>query len=213
MREKPILFSGPMVRAILEGRKTQTRRVMKRQPTIPRGRYSYDGKGDGTHWLERVKKGEYTEKYFPCEKPPYVPGDRLWVRETFRTVQDEETGAERFIYRADDKEKNPYARWVPSIHMPRSLSRITLEVTDVRVERLKDISEEDALAEGIFKSIREEDGLLLCTDARFENERLLVCAEAVKVFEYEWEFIYGPCSWEANPWVWVIGFKVAEVNK
>ncbi|MCM1512688.1 MAG: hypothetical protein NC112_06240, partial [Oxalobacter formigenes] len=119
---------------------------------------------------------------------------------------------ERVIYRADDKEKNPYARWVPSIHMPRDASRITLEVTDVRAERLKDISEEDCYAEGIFKRIREEDGLQLGTDARFGNERLLVCAEEVAVFKREWEFIYGPGSWESNPWVWVICFKVAEVK-
>ncbi|MCM1128997.1 MAG: hypothetical protein NC211_03830 [Alistipes senegalensis] len=199
MAEKPILFNGPMVRAILEGRKTQTRRVMNPQPALPLGRYRYDGEGDGTHWLELFKNDCPTERYFVCEKPPYQPGDRLWVRETFRTVQDEETGAERFIYRADpDKEKNPYARWKPSIHMPRSASRITLEVTDVRAERLQDISPNDCIAEGAW---------------RIEDKAFGRGHEAVAEYRALWEKLYGPGSWEANPWVWVICFKVAEVKE
>lgn len=180
MKERPILFSGPMVRAILDGRKTQTRRIVKPQPTndyvtfMPLsselvGVTKHGGPIDNRGWLH-------------C---PYgKTGDRLWVRETWCPDVEPYT----FRYKADGGE--PLERWRPSIHMPRWASRITLEVVSVRVERLQDISEEDALAEGITLVERG--------------------TSPVDQFNKLWESINGPGSWEANPWVWVVSFKRIE---
>lgn len=190
MREKPIIFNGQMVRAILEGRKTQTRRIMKPYPVLHAGGF----------WHFRDCQWKDGGLGFPQsgieDHAPYQLGDRLWVRETFRTVQDEETGAEKFIYRADpDKEKNPYARWRPSIHMPRTASRIMLEVTDVRAERLQDIGEDEAIAEGIEKSVY----LYTSKEDRYRESYR-------SGFARQWDAVY--MNWGSNPWVWVICFRV-----
>lgn len=171
MKERPILFSGPMVRAILEGRKTQTRRVVKPQPAHIAG--------IGTV----LNIDTITGKACPYGKP----GDRLWVRETWDGVRLDGGGA-LVSYRADgDKPVTDDGRWHPSIHMPRWASRITLEVVSVRVERLQEISEEDAMAEGV---------------ALAENYR-----GPVAHFASLWEQINGLGSWNANPWVWVVEFR------
>ena len=189
-KERPILFSAPMVRAILAGTKTQTRRVVKGAPedwspvqpqvyapTIV-DRHGFEqpgpdafGAGDaqGDHWI-RCPYGQ--------------PGDRLWVRETWA-----QHGVSA-VYRADSGDRPAGAgMWRPSIHMPRWASRITLEVTGVKVERLQGISEADAIAEGIPQSD--------------------VSPPDMGVFAYRqlWESINGPGSWDANPWVWCVSFK------
>ncbi len=201
-KEHPILFSEPMVRAILEGRKTQTRRIVKPQPA--------------SHLLD----GEWL--------PPKCPygglGDRLWVRETFgycsgvgltsntadATYVCFRDGSQVFkkdrSYHQWTKPVNDSAwpsdwKWRPSIHMPRWASRITLEVTGVRVERLQDISEEDAVAEGL----EPRDW---CGPSQFHLANgCTVYGQSVHCFKKLWESINGLNSWDANPWVWVVEFR------
>lgn len=194
MTERPVIFNGEMVRAILAGRKTQTRRIMKPQPEpVPGqpGEYWWPAKAFET----MVKMSDFQRVGFEGAAADASPfgriGDRLWVRETFGDC------GVRLVYRADDDDgaSCQVARWTPSIHMPRSACRMLLEITDVRVERLNDISEQDALAEGI------DDGTSPAAIAVgwFEKPR--------KAFRRLWERIYGQESWDSNPWVWVVEFK------
>lgn len=176
MMERPILFSAPMVRALLDGTKTQTRRVAKPKRSIE-------------PMTDECRYGQ--------------PGDRLWVREAWREWSDA-----AWHYAADglvlpkqrDRDLAAFLaqrapltwesyRWRPSIHMPRAASRITLEVTDVRVERLHKISRGDAMAEG-------------CPFANLQDGE-----SPVRWYEYLWRAINGPDSWDANPWVWVVEFR------
>jgi len=200
MNDHPILFSGPMVRAILEGRKTQTRRVMSYQPdeyTAVDGPEMYtptviDRNGEEQPGHEEVF-GVYG--YDWSLKCPYgKPGDKLWVRETW-AIEDEYP-----IYRADLNDWSHISglRWRPSIHMPRKASRLTLEIINIRAERLQAISEEDARAEGV---VWQRD---------FGNG--LETREARPVFFDVWDAINGSRDEGAytvknNPWVWVIEFK------
>ena len=189
--ERPILFSAPMVRALLDDTKTQTRRLVKPQPRRVDGGVPF---GDGPAWA-------HAEPGSALMRCPYGKrGDRLWVRETW--ARDDEDGT--LMYRADlGRDMNadaweqgrlegvPRYRWRPSIHMPRAASRIALEVTGVRVERLHQISRGDAMAEGCpFANM--QDG---------ESPR--------RWYEYLWRAINGPDSWDANPWVWVVEFRKA----
>lgn len=208
MKERPILFNGPMVRAILEGRKTMTRRIVKPQPVEnQKGLVNWAHKGCS---IAGARPSALIQ-FIPC--PFGQPGYRLWVKEKwdFRPWPTEENPqAVRVAYGADGYQLdaispdgwNPMLynteRWRPSIHMPRWASRITLEITSVRVERLQDISEVDAEAEGIdfLRSIPDADETLT----------------ARKFFECLWESINGPGSWDANPWVWVVEFKRVEVR-
>lgn len=208
IKERPIIFSGPMVRAIIEGRKNQTRRVMKTQPidVIP-----FEGNQAGK-WVGLIHRGERADEnrglVFTCRYGRV--GDRLWVRETFSIedgVKDESGKDPDFIqYKADSaaqildrhgratgkffvSDNGLIHKWKSSIHMPRWASRITLEITGVRVERLQDISDDDCLAElGEFRSMS------------FSKLRKLA-------FLALWESINGPDSWSLNPWVWVIEFR------
>lgn len=209
MRELPILFNDEMVRAILDGRKTQTRRVLEVQPPDHRYRLatcmsSTDRKIEGLHhWVHvvGVDQRDVGQPYFRC---PYVVGDRLWVREAFAVYQAEPIitegaavasgGDSEVVYRATYGEGGT---WKPSIHMPRWASRITLEVTDVRVERLQDISEDDAEAEGFSRREPEayEDAL---------NDDNWATGQFKRVWD---SFAKRGYSWETNPWVWVIEFK------
>ena len=187
MKERPILFKAEMVQAILGGRKTQTRRVVKL--SLPDGVQAHQVR------LDRCPYG--------------IPGDWLWVRETW--VEGPGDGTP-YLYRADADTDGtvPYlsggaggfgggvsnaniSRWKPSIHMPRWASRITLEVTNVRVERLQRISEDDAMAEGIYPIT---DSLSNCNGARY-------------YFQSLWDSINAKLghSWESNPFVWVVEFK------
>ncbi len=222
IKERPILFSGPMVRAILEGRKTVTRRAMKVQPhdgamvtvehfnTTVTDRHGNQDAGPevfGAWWSD----GECS---LTC---PYgQPGDRLWVRETWGIEMlagySEEGGYSseyELRYRADDSEReisvaagepDPWLKlydsqrgeWRPSIHMPRAACRMVLEITDVRVERLQDISTEQIIAEGPSTTLREHDAEV----------------ELRKQWRELWESTGG--DWDTNPWVWVVEFKRIE---
>lgn len=213
MKERPILFSAPMVRAILAGDKTQTRRVVKPQPHYDR-QFSNDG------MVLHNKKGDQTTSIhtplIACHCPYGMPGDRLWVRETWMDLS--ETGIEpitgsrsRYAYRADtpagsygDETRKEYGlKWRPSIFMPRSACRILLEVVSVRVERLNDISEVDSLAEGSREWASEQDTPV----------RDIPAGETHLVYRQLWESINGAGSWDADPWVWVVEFKQIESQK
>lgn len=208
MSEKPILFSAPMVRAILAGMKTQTRRVVKPQP-------SADLLADYAE-IRATRGSDRTDAQMlsDCLPCPYgEPGTKLWVREAWaivpRTAYRCSEGVQQTlrpdddhdaaIYRAGWDRSNGGFRWRPSIHMPRWASRITLEVTGVRVERLCDISEADAMAEGA-----EPYPLPVHPD----REGL----RHVDGFRNLWESINGLDSWMVNPWVWVISFNRLEEN-
>lgn len=204
MKERPILFSAPMVRAILDGRKTQTRRIAK-DPVIG----------------EIVKAGG-NPGYRLCQYGQ--PGDRLWVRETWARNNNQlsDTHSDTSIaYRADGEtraqDNGTDLPWRPSIHMPRRASRILLEVTGVRVERLQDISEEDAIKEGarFFADIpigvphRFQDAPRWSMDTSPPNTDH--CLPTARVaFGNLWNRINGDGSWDANPWVWVVSFRLIE---
>lgn len=193
--ERPILFSGQMVRAILDGRKTQTRRIVKHE--IPQHlrhvrRLTNTNGDEGAVITEHpdMRSGQLAASVW-C---PYgKTGDRIWVRETHLI-----RGAGTVVdYRADFDPIDAaghgalYGGWRPSLFMRRDHSRITLQVLNVRVERLQDISEDDAKAEGVtLKGTSRYDG------------------EARDAFEALWCSINGADSWEANPWVWCISFRV-----
>ncbi|MDE9635859.1 hypothetical protein L2W95_20395 [Citrobacter freundii] len=201
-----MIFNGEMVRAILDGRKTQTRRIMKVQPSDgfhpTHNGYDLDlnahwytpGVVDKNGCLQPAKKDVFgvadENEGYTC--PFGAVGDRIWVRETFCAVPDHEepAGCSALLYAADGN--GPYGKWTPSIHMPRWASRLTLEITGVRVERLRDLSEDDAKSEGITPP---SGGVLPGWEYRINFRDL-------------WMSIYGADNWEANPWVWVIEFKV-----
>lgn len=194
MKERPILFSGPMVRALLAGTKTQTRRIAKpvRHPDL------------GNVYAPGALVLEQEPQHVIDRCCPYgQPGDRLWVREThmnwWKLDPENPEGPRLFshvaAFAADGYVLEPGERWIPSIHMLRAASRILLEITGVRVERLSSICETDALAEGSFIWAREQD-----TPVRDLDEARLV-------YHQLWEEINGPGSWDANPWVWVVEFK------
>jgi hypothetical protein len=243
MKERPIIFSAEMVRAILDGRKTQTRRAIKPQPT---------GGVLGLRWDHDMGKPSWIDPHGCPVKCPYGrPGDRLWVREAFGfSRQDDDINeVERVVcYKAgapwysilNDKSESLVhsgygrkvqpnhfvhhpARWKSSIHMPRWASRITLEIKSVRVERLQDISESDARAEGVRRNWTGDD-LKGFAGTRDYNEGLdgwyrygasedePPCETARESFDTLWESIKGPGSWDANPWVWVIEFQRIKSN-
>jgi hypothetical protein len=222
MKERPILFFPSMVRAILAGTKTQTRRAIK--PVGNDEGFVLQDYGDGP-WPYRSEDGEsgfYRDSHgYDVEeriKCPYGrPGDRLWVRESFSgpycmEAQDGMAAAapskwahkSRIWYWADGQPTHgDWTRPRPSIHMPRWASRITLEVTDVKVERLQDISEADAVAEGTTPIPDPCDhARRSCSDVGCKGP------QPYKVgYRSLWESINGPGSWDANPHVWCISFR------
>lgn len=198
MNARPILFSGKMVRALLDGRKSQTRRGLK-------GSYVRSASGHlhspeincaGRWFLRDNLQGGYVA----LGRCPYgQPGDLLWVRETFNTAEPLFSGPPKVLYQADHASKHmlwEVDRWRPSIHMPRLASRLTLQLTEVRVERVQEISEEDARAEGV-------EGI-------GPRQRW-----TVEKFRELWDSIsankpgYG---WSENPWVWCLSFRVIHAN-
>lgn len=199
MKERPIIFSGEMVRAILDGRKTQTRRIVKPQPPaatdgrwswiasssdkseVGKFRYSWTDK-NGTSFTAR---GRESGVFIRC--PHGEIGDRLWVRENFFCITGE-PGPVACNYQSDYANGEFKGMWKPSIHMPRWASRITLEIKGVRVERLQDISQADAILEGIASNF-------------------MFTWMTINPFKDLWQSIHGPGSWSANPWVWVIEFE------
>lgn len=265
MNAKPILFSGPMVRALLEGRKTQTRRIVKPQPTngwafenppvLGRITSSHPKRGRFGAFVRRGLGSDFPEAdLIAC---PYgQPGDLLWVRETWadllavspttdepmkigpgeRLIEEptfwiDGEGRKRWhydgqviAYRAnsdvefcdgngfmgDMADRSDMPTWKPSIHMPRWASRLTLRITDVRVQRLQDISEEDARAEGAGLYVPGHGFITeqtLHADPGYSN--FLAPRQG---FEAIWTEINGADSWAANPWVWAISFEVIREN-
>ena len=193
MKERPILFSAPMVRALLEGRKTQTRRVVK----WPVWANSEDAGQQAALVRDRALAFYRDGRVIKVLRCQYgAPGTQLWVREQFSYSYG--TGVEDRSpcwYWADGQpDYGDWSRPVPSIHMPRWASRITLEVTGVRVERLQDISEEDCVAEGVSTLGRD-----VGRPAPYDSAKL--------AYPSLWQSIHGSGSWDANPWVWVIKFR------
>ncbi|WP_177336200.1 hypothetical protein [Klebsiella variicola] len=219
MTERGMIFNAEMVRAILDGRKTQTRRPIKWKQT----RFTEIGeREDGSKWPWSEDAEHACDFWHPC--PFGAVGDRIWVRETWGVVShafsddglmidwvpDRPTTAIHempfgngyysgyaiyaadgdFTWGDDDGYEDGRSCWKPSIHMPRAASRILLEITDVRVERLRSMSQDDARAEGVIAA----SGPM----------------EAGLAFRELWDSIYGEESWKANPWVWVIEFKRVE---
>ena len=203
MKERPILFNGEMVRAILDGRKTQTRRVIKLPYTVPDGWYPdrYNKEPNWTFWGPRksADSGKCMLPTFTC--PQGEPGDRLWVRETWGPCEG------GFCYRASE---NPRAlpddgRWHPSIHMFREASRITLEIESVRVERVQEITQADARSEGV----ESEDFLNRLEHAACVAPDGAILPSPRSEFENLWDSINARrgFGWDVNPWVWVITFR------
>jgi hypothetical protein len=233
MKEHPILFSGEMVKAILEGRKSQTRRVIKPQP--------FDQADGSWHIMLNPRSGYNSERtlrnMLPYRCPYGQPGDRLWVREKFQitipsgSVGDEWIGDEtsevdgplpkvkpeslgywlQIVYAADEPDQCSW--WRPSIFMPRWASRITLEIVKIRVERLQDISRDDAMFEGVevVNPYAIESALPPGMPAAFKDYRdasNFFTADPIRSYRSLWENINSKETWTSNPWVWVIGFKV-----
>lgn len=217
MNFKPILFSTPMVQAILGGQKTQTRRTIKPQP---------DSRG------LRTTNVEFEDWHGREIKPKAQIGDIFWVRETFQVTDWEHPTNDNYgyIYKASENGKdwednNQGWKWKPSIFMPKEACRLFLEVTDVRVERLQDISEADMIAEGIRVSVSPKGGALLRMTGKnppfsFLPDGCLQDSYDGKLTQYDflktewaalWSDINGRDSWDANPWVWVYEFK--QINK
>lgn len=215
MKERPILFSGPMVRALLDGTKTQTRRAVKPQPQAVSFAWL---------WIKKQIRMEWGEHVNPTMMVPFcpygLPGDRLWVREEHRVVKGgfhiktveytadltraeiEVTERERKLFR---KRKFPFAQ-TRARFMYRSFSRILLEIVSVRVERLREISEADAKAEGILppRDCGDElDGYYW----DYLKQSHGTCCTAIASYRTLWESLNGEHSWAANPWVWVVEFK------
>ncbi|MCM7687653.1 hypothetical protein M8S61_08355 [Enterobacter asburiae] len=212
MKERGMIFNGEMVRAILEGRKTQTRRIMKVQPVLNGSFYEVYGAG----WVTSMKSVPAIPGHSLASNCPFgLVGDRIWVRETWADAGA--SAPDLKLYRANYPAHVPThyenvppvdeIRWTPSIHMPRWASRLTLEITGVRVERLNGISETDAEAEGIdMEALFDAQDCYDC----IADHNMTGRPTATGAFKYLWESIYGEESWKSNPWVWVIEFKRIE---
>ena len=264
IRERPILFSGEMVRAILDGGKTQTRRIVKLPKELPQDVFEYDHIPEG-HFSIVSRHGKFSVIHWESDHAesiplhcPYVPGEHLWMREAWRIASLPVDECPAIQYRADDSiewrdpldpiydwdlkyedwfermnlqliedceqaglevninEEMAYTwdwnsiptRWRPSIHMPRWASRITLEVTSVRVERIQDISRKDVEAEGLPPH-SQTGRVELWTD---QNN---VFCGPLKAFAVAWDSLNAKrgYSWELNPWVWVVEFRQIQTRE
>lgn len=236
MTDRPIIFSGPMVRALLDGRKTQTRRVLKPWPGMQAGWLKPEVlHAAPTYYLATVEghlgvqmqhpqagkhyKGIDIDPMSPLTwvRLPYAPGDRLYVRENFigpyayevNGYPPRDWGNKPIWFPADGPvpEKHAGQFWHcarPCIQMPRWASRLTLTVTDVRVERLQDISEADAVAEGCEC---DSDGW-----RDYQMPETQCCGTAIESFRSLWNSLHGPDAWDANPWVVALTFTVRHGN-
>lgn len=226
MKETPILFSTPMVKATLEGRKTQTRRIIKPQPenaklATYKDNLVWHPNKNATHLFDPNVSSSIENAFNPrCYCPYGWIGDRLWVRETWRHALSETH--ECFAYKADNMykcgKKAPddfTPTWRPSIFMPKKACRLWLEITNVRVERLQDISEEDAIAEGAMftdfgkNRYGEQNPSWHFSPVKSSDECL---GTARYAFGNLWESINGLGSWDINPWVWVLEIKTIGGN-
>lgn len=241
MRERPILFSAPMVRAILAGTKTQTRRVAKWKPREPGLNLSFSGlhlgfyneaAGARSGWVLRSRDGggRWNDRTHPLHCPYGAPGDRLWVRETWfpdppidgSWPGDISWQDERRIDGVPEHYRKPRhcifaaswtgidLRWRPGIHMPRWASRITLEITGVRVERLHAITEDDARAEGVDGP---HWGRWTDLEGRLTPPESAPARPWAHSFFVAWSEINGRDSLWANPWVWVVEFRRLEAQE
>lgn len=246
--ERPILFSGPMIRALLSGAKTQTRRIIKPRPVG----YPWFWEGDEIdpfpQWFDGYERGREpcgaatAEVNKPMRCPFGQPGDRLWVRETWRPVierwssyieyaaggpdlansdRDRMTGLSKVALRFPGARADIHSEaWHPSIHMPRWASRINLAITGIKVERVQDISEADILADGVrVPANAGGEPLLRLTGKHPPREFLkdpLACTVS-DLLRAEWASLWceinGRESWDANPWVWAISFKVVQPGR
>ena len=215
VRERGILFSAPMVRALLAGRKTQTRRIITPQPpaSMDDGWYP-DPYNHGPEWTFWGKAGtpDHNKQGHLMGKCPYgAPGDRLWVKEAWQhedtSCADHKCGQPTHIYfRATDPASDTFSSWRPLIFMPRWASRIGLAIESVRVERLQEIKPEDAVAEGLVSiESRDGSGRLLWNF----GERGVGWFDPRVAYQHGWDSINGKrAPWSSNPWVWVLTFKV-----
>lgn len=212
MTDRPIIFSGPMVRALLDGLKTQTRRVIK-APSAARLVYMPKG---ADHWLWTDGDGDSGSV-----RIPYAPGDRLYVREALQAVTEQDadgTFADCISYAADGAHpKDGLIQWpwqldmVPSIFCPRWASRLTLTVTEVRVQRLQEISEADAVAEGIW--LHTLAGLSGWRDyATVDCMVKRYFSDPRQSYASLWNSLHGPDAWGDNPWVVAVSFSVRQRN-
>jgi hypothetical protein len=230
VKERPILFSAPMVRAILAGQKTVTRRVCAVQPVEVDGLwnafYPWGEGGHGIYETEAEMREEF-DRLMMAHNPYGVVGDRLWVRETWRTHERETDWVDGILFRADDafveieNTREAADRWIeahengkhgnawrPSIFMRPWMSRIRREITDIRIERLQDITEEQAKAEGV--TTEPQQGKLNGKPAT------LYPMTHRQAFIWLWDSINGKrrgCAWKDNPWVFAVAFKPIEAAK
>ena len=207
MADKPIIFSAPMVRALMDWRKTQTRRLMPHQETL---KVAYSPIVSGIRIFNYAGEEEIS-------RPPYAPGDRLWVREAFigpyayevNEYPPRDWGNKPIWFPADGPVPDKFAgqfwhRARPSIHMPRWASRLTLTVTDVRVQRLQEISAADSIAEGVQCGTCEFMNTSACNGRG--------CFASIAAFQALWNSLHGPHAWDANPWVAAYSFAVQHGN-
>lgn len=212
MPDRPIIFSAPMVRALLDGRKTQTRRLLR--PKNHNTHLQCDPYGAWWWWTPQ------TGAPHVAQPVPYAHGDRLYVREAIDKASDSDGVFYRADYDAGNPEGSAGLGWRPSIHMPRWASRLTLTVTEVRVQRLQEITEADAVAEGVTRCAWAED---FAGDGRIEWHVPEVSPgeypgltnphpTPIGPFSELWERLHGPAAWDANPWVVAVSFTVQRGN-
>jgi len=218
-----------MVRALLDGRKTQTRRIVK--PRRHASLFAIEDDGSPV-WADSYIMDPGNAEWRMRDNPYGVPGDRLWVKETHavvpRTAYAMSEGVQQTL-RPDDNhdaavyfadwERSKPGRWRPSIHMPRWACRLVLEITDVRVERLQAINEADAASEGVRRIGEEYPSFAAPGSAWHKGPNLWTvdmdsssfnAPTAAEAFQMLWEHINGAGSWDANPWVWAVSFRVVE---
>ena len=202
MKSHPILFSSPMVQALLAGQKTQTRRLLKNQPT--------------PEILAKTNLQAFLSSKIEREKR-FDIGDVLWVRETWQNGGRPDIFPQyKYIYKADQSDSiQGIIRWKPSIFMPKDACRLYLKITDIRVERLGDISEEDAIAEGITEvEFYPDEGFPLCNGYMVgkDDGKTTLKSKASDCYKSLWNSIHGEDAWETDKdkWVWVITFERIE---
>lgn len=222
MRERGMIFNAEMVRAILNGSKTQARRIVKPQYQHESQQLVKCEDGLFRWWI----KGAQMPHGGPINQKHGKVGDRIWVRETFaKGLCTKSTLAYRATHKPEDLEGGFWEtiKWTPSLHMPRWASRILLEITNMRVERLQDISDEDCIAEGIIPvSIERDLDHQFWRDYRLSGDGTFCVNTPRESFESLWKSVRGksfdseedtgPGSWYSNPWVWVIEFKRVEAS-
>lgn len=219
MRARPILFSAPMVRALIEGRKTQTRRVVSEKNLLggPPEKWLLKqcpyGKPGDLLWVRETYALENTLEYHgEVEKPkdrPFKDCEEFWVIPHYRATEPDAMILE------PDESTNDFikTKWRPAIHMPLWASRLTLQIKNIRIERLQDISVKDVIEEGIrFKKVKDKIFYELFGWVDEIGEPVYACEYARETYRDIWESLHGKTSWKENPWVWVIEFDVHKVN-